>query len=254
MSRHLGDLVEGDTIILVPGIDGTAQLFYRQIPLLAERFNVVAFPLSDDADATMAVLIDDLRVLIDEVAPDGAVLLGESFGGALSMSFALAHPELVKGLVIINSFPWLRNRPQLHVGKLLLRVVPSGAMPYIRRGTASRMHSRHTNADDLAEFWKRTDDIDLVGYRARLGILGRYDIRHRLHEIEAPTLLLAADEDKLIPSVRWARYMREHIPNSSMVVLGGYGHICLITHDFDLREYVLPWWDRALEASGDLGP
>ena len=251
MSRHLGDLAEGDTIILVPGIDGTAQLFYRQMPLLAERFNVVAFPLRDDADATMATLIEDLRVLITEVAPDGAVLLGESFGGALSMSFALAHRELVKGLVIINSFPWLRNRPQLHVGRILLRLIPSAAMPHIRRGTASRMHSRHTNADDLAEFWKHTDDIDQIGYRSRLGILGRYDIRHRLREIVAPTLLLAADEDKLIPSVRCARYMHERIPNSSMTVLAGYGNICLITHDLDLRTYVLPWWDRQPEAAID---
>ena len=247
MSRHLSDLVVGDTIILVPGIDGTAELFYRQIPLLAERFNVVAFPLRDDAQTTMATLIEDLRVLINEVAPGGAVLLGESFGGALAMSFALAHGELVKGLIIINSFPWLRNRPQLHVGRILMRLIPSAAMPYIRRGTASRLHSRHTNAEDLAEFWEHTNDIDQVGYRSRLGILGRYDIRHRLREIVAPTLLLAADEDRLIPSVSWARYMRERIPNSSMTVLTGYGHICLITHDLDLRTYVLEWWDRQLD-------
>ena len=242
MSRHLTDPAEVDTIILVPGIDGTAELFYRQIPLLKESFNVTAFPLRDDAGTTMAILVDDLQSLISQVAPDGAVLLGESFGGALSMSVALAHPELVKGLVIINSFPWLRNRLQLHVGKILMRLIPSFAMPHIRRGTAARLHSKHTNAEDLAEFWRHTDHIDQVGYQSRLGILGRYDIRRRLGEIKAPTLLLAAKEDKLIPSVRWAKYMHERIPNSVMTVLDGYGHICLITHDLDLRSYVVPWW------------
>lgn len=246
MARHLSDLTSGDTIIFVPGIDGTAELFYRQIPLLAEQFNVVAFPLRNDHDATMDTLVDDLETLIAEVAPEGALLIGESFGGALSMSFSLARPDLVKGLVIINSFPWLHNRPQIHVGRLLMRLIPWAAMPYIRRGTASRIHSRHTNDEDLDEFWKRTDHIDQTGYAQRLRILRSYDIRDRLGDITAPTLFLAATNDKLIPSVRWASFMHNSVPQSTVALLEDYGHVCLITHDLDLRKYVLPWWEQVV--------
>ena len=56
---------EADTIILVPGLDGTALLFYRQIPLLTRRFNVVAFPLPDERDRSMDDLVEELRSLID---------------------------------------------------------------------------------------------------------------------------------------------------------------------------------------------
>lgn len=241
--RHLSDLASGDTIILVPGLDGTALLFYRQVPLLAEHFNVVAFPLPDDPDATMESLVDDLAGLIEEVAPDGAVLLGESFGGALSMSTALSRPDLVRGLVILNSFPWLSNRLQLHAGRFLMRVIPWAAMPHIRRGTEARIHSSHTNSEDLAEFHERMLQIGRLGYRRRLDILRHYDLRERLSDIEVPTLLLAGDEDRLLPSTRWARYMGERIPGASVKILPGYGHVCLITHDFDVTEYVAPWWE-----------
>ena len=242
--KHLSDMTDGDTIILVPGLDGTALLFYRQIPLLAQRFNVVAFPLAEDPAATMDSLADGLADLIEEVAPQGALLLGESFGGALCMTTALRRPELVKGLVILNSFPHLHNRAQLRAGRILMRIVPWAAMPYIRRGTESRIHSPHTNAEDLAEFHDRMLKIHPGGYRRRLEILGSYDIRNQLQHLKPPTLQLAGDQDRLIPSERWGRFMEQRIPNAEFTLLRGYGHVCLTTHDLDVTEYVGPWWDR----------
>jgi pimeloyl-ACP methyl ester carboxylesterase len=246
VNHHLRDHSEGDSIVLVPGLDGTALLFYRQIPKLAERFNVVSFPLPDDANATMDGLVQDLTALITEVAPGRTVLVGESFGGALCLSTALAAPELVDGLVLVNSFPWLHRRVQLHIAPLLLRIVPWAAMPAIRRLTESRLHSPHTNDEDLAEFHERSRQIDRVGYRRRLETLGQYDIREQLHEIAAPTLILAGDRDRLLPSVRSGRYMAERIPDAEFHILEGYGHICLINHDLDLIDHVAPWWDEAM--------
>jgi pimeloyl-ACP methyl ester carboxylesterase len=242
-SSRLSDLTSDPTIILIPGLDGTALLFYRQIPLLANYFNVAAFPLPDDRNANMDSLVEGLRQMILEIAPGGAVLIGESFGGALAMSAALAHPELVSGLILVNTFPWLDNRIQLHAGRWLLKAVPWAAMPHIRRGTESRIHSPHTTSEDLAEFHDRMRHIGADGYRQRLKILRRYDIRDRLSDITAPSLILAGDADQLLPSVRWAEYMHKWVPHSSYQILEGYGHVCLITHDLDLTDYVVPWWD-----------
>ena len=85
--EHLSDVaaarLEADTIILVPGLDGTALLFYRQIALLAERFNVVAFPLPNESDRSMDDLVGELRALIDEIADELVIL---SNGGTYSGS------------------------------------------------------------------------------------------------------------------------------------------------------------------------
>ncbi|MDG2112475.1 MAG: alpha/beta hydrolase [Actinomycetota bacterium] len=141
MTKHLREISSGDTIVLVPGIDGTALLFWHQIPRLANRFNVVSFPLPDDRSATMESLVEDLAQLVGEVSPGRTVLLGESFGGALCMSTALAHPELVDGVVIVNSFPWLEQRFQLAIAPLALSLVPWAAMPTIRRLTETKTSS-----------------------------------------------------------------------------------------------------------------
>ncbi len=239
-----GDADEAPTIVLVPGLDGTALLFYRQVPLLAERFNVVAFPLPDAPLATMDDLVVDLRNLIEQVAPGSVILFGESFGAALSMSFALAHPQCVSGLVILNSFPYIRSRVALRVAPALLRALPWAAMPLARRFTESRLHSPHALPEDLHEFHERSKQIGRRGYIRRLQTLSKYDIREYLAKIEAPTLFLAGDRDRLLPSVHEAQFMAARVPDATLRVLEGYGHICLINHDLNLLDLIAPWYDR----------
>lgn len=244
--RHLRDLRAGGEppIVLVPGIDGTALLFYRQQPLLAAHFDVVAFPLPtyEPNQMTMASLVADLVAVIGEVADGPVILVGESFGGALSMSTAISHPELVAGLVIVNSFPYFDERIKLRMAPRMLRLIPWGAMPIVRRYTSDHLHSPHTDRSDIEQFRERAKSIDRDSYIRRMEILSSYDLRDRLGEIEAPTLFLAGDRDRLLPSVRWATYMHERVPQSSMTILEGYGHVCLIDHDLDLTDHVLPWW------------
>ena len=105
----------GQPVILVPGMDGTGLLFYRQVPLLARSYRVITYALRDTA-ATMDVLVSDLARIIDTVAPTErrAIIVGESFGGALALSFALARPEQVSRLVILNSFPYFAPHRRLH--------------------------------------------------------------------------------------------------------------------------------------------
>lgn len=244
--HHLRDLVEPEipTVFLVPGIDGTADLFYRQIPLLAKQFNVVAFPLPNKRMASMDDLVSDFAELIRETSPGPVILCGESFGGALSLSLGLRHPELVRALVIVNSFPYLDNRLQLLAAPRLLRLIPWGAMPLARRLTEHRIHSSHVGEDELREFRQRTRSIEREGYIRRMQIVSGHDVRNDLHRIKAPTLFLAGTEDRLVPSARWATYMGERVPDSEVMLLDGYGHCCLINHDLDVGRIVADWWDR----------
>src|SRR6185503_12115689 len=107
----------GQPLVFVPGMDGTGRLFYRQTPLLTGRFRVATYALRDDA-RDMSTLVEDLHKVIGLVAPHGqkVTLVGESFGGALAMSYALAHPERVARLVVLNSFPRYRSPFWLRLG------------------------------------------------------------------------------------------------------------------------------------------
>jgi pimeloyl-ACP methyl ester carboxylesterase len=232
----------GELLVLVPGMDGTGQLFYRQVPLLARSFRTATYALRNDA-ATMDVLIEDLGRVIDTVAPETrrAVVVGESFGGALAMSFALARPEQVSALVVLNSFPYFAPQFRLRLARYGLRLIPWGVMSLIRRATAFRLHSAHTRRDDIRRFMELTAGASRDGYLNRLQLLMSYDLRDGLHDLRPPTLFLAAEQDHLVPSVRQAELMTSRVPNATLRVLRGHGHICLIAPDIDLADMLVTW-------------
>lgn len=232
----------GEPLVLVPGMDGTGTLFYRQVPLLARSFRAATYALRSDA-GTMETLVGDLARVVSTVAPDGrrAIIVGESFGGALAMSFALRHPEQVSGLVVLNSFPYFAPQFRLRLARFGLRLIPWGAMSLVRRATAFRLHSAHTHRDEVRRFMELTAAASQQGYLDRLRILMSYDIRERLHELCVPTLFLAADQDHLVPSVEQAQLMTARVPAATLRVLHGHGHICLIAPDVDLAAILAEW-------------
>lgn len=235
----------GAPLIYVPGLDGTGLLFYRQIRLLRHRFRVFTYRLRDEAES-MDALVADLVHHLDVAVPDGSpvVMVGESFGGALAMSFAIAHPERVRELVILNSFTRITPRAKLHAALGAMRLVPWRTMQWVRTLTASRLHSAHTHAEEIERFLLLTRGTTREGYRNRLRILTRYDLRAELHRLTVPTLYLAADEDHLIPSVREARYMAARVPRATLRILEGHGHGCFLAPDMDL-DHLLHEWSSA---------
>ncbi|HEU5414898.1 MAG TPA: alpha/beta hydrolase [Candidatus Angelobacter sp.] len=232
----------GPAIVLVPGMDGTGELFYRQVPLLEKSHTVVTYSLPDEA-TSMDTLTDDLRGVIELAAPADrrAIVMGESFGGTVALSTALRYPEHISGLVVLNSFPYFAPQFRLRLASAGIGMIPWGAMSVVRRLTSFFMHSRHTHREELRKFLELTSRSTKLGYRNRLNILKTYDVRDRLRELKCPTLFLAAENDHLIPSVAQARLMAERTSCATIRVLTGHGHICLIAPDLDMCQILKEW-------------
>jgi 3-oxoadipate enol-lactonase len=232
----------GPVLVYVPGIDGTGSLFYRQRPLLqAAGYRVATYRLRDGAP-NMDTLVSDLSDVLDSIGASAPVtLMGESFGGALSLSYAAAHTERVERLVILNSFPFFKPQLRLKWAVAGLQLVPWKTMELVRRVTAFRLHSNHTHISEMKRFLKLTAETTKHGYINRLRILMDYDVRDRLPSLDIPTLFLAADQDRFVPSVEQAALMAELVPRATVRVLNGHGHICLIAPDLDLAELIEEW-------------
>lgn len=237
----------GRSVILVPGMNGTADLFYRQVPLLERSYRVATYSLRDDAES-LDVLAADLASVVDAVAPleRQAIVVGESFGGAVALTTALRHPDRIAALIILNSFPHFGPQARLRMAIAGLKIMPWGAMSFVRHLTAFRLHSPHTHRHEVRQFIARTVHATREGYLNRLTLLKQFDIRPQLADIRCPVLFLAAENDHLVPAVEQARYMSARVPGSVMRILEGHGHICLIAPDIDLGAILDEWLRTAL--------
>lgn len=233
---------DGRPVILVPGMNGTADLFYRQVPLLERSYRVGTYSLRDDAESLEALAADLANIVDIVAAPERqAIIVGESFGGAVALTTALRHPDRIQALIILNSFPYFAPQARLRLAIAGLKVMPWGAMSLVRHLTAFRLHSPHTHRNDVRQFIARTVHATREGYINRLTLLKRFDVRHRLGDIDCPVLFLAAENDHLVPSVEQARYMADRVPGSAIRILEGHGHICLIAPNVDLRMILNGW-------------
>ncbi len=252
----------GRLVVYVPGLDGTGRLFYRQIPHFSEAgFCVATYRLRDEATRFDVFVADLDRVIVDAReravggddagvrsqeagaagAGDAVTLVGESFGGALAMSYALAHPGRVARLVIVNSFARFERRARLALGIAGLGAIGWGGLAVVRSLMVSRIHSPVTPRSEVRRFLRLTDEASPRGFANRLRALRTYDLRDGVSGIVAPTLFVAADRDRVVPSLAEARRMHRALPGSHVEVLSGHGHACLVAPGVNLATMMLRW-------------
>ena len=219
----------GPLLIYVAGLDGTGQLFFKQASSLAQSYRVVTFRSRDDNRFTYEDLTSDLAAIIRDLGEQQAIIVGESFGGTIALSFALAYPQMVARLVVINSFPRFRNRFKIEMGVRLASGLPFRLLlPFRRAANSLGLFIDGVKKEDRRRFWKAIRTVSAEAYARRLQLISEFNVEDRLCEIQAPTILIAGDRDFLVPSAKEARAMAARMPNASVKLVEGAGHACLM--------------------------
>jgi pimeloyl-ACP methyl ester carboxylesterase len=222
-------------LIYLPGMEGTGKLFYRQQPELSERYEVVCLPSRCKPPFDYEDLVCDIVDVIDQHGTGKATIVAESFGGTVALKFAIAHQNRIEQLVLINTFPYFRRRLRLHAGRMLL------PLTFIRFGNAVREFVYRTalSAEGVPkeDVQRLCECSFLHGYQTscrRMELIRDFDVRKEISKIQVPVTLIASARDKLIPSVREAKYMASLVPNARLIILPDHGHTPLITPTFSL--------------------
>lgn len=152
--------------------------------------------------------------LLDVLGYDRVDVLGVSWGGALAQELALSHPARVRKLVLAATSPGWPSVPS--------RPSALWALAAQREATLLQPPS-------------------VRGYLWQLAAALGWSSVWRLHRIECPTLVLAADDDPIVP-VANARLIAWRVPRSSLRVVGSGGHLFLVAR----AARVAPWIERFL--------
>lgn len=204
------------TLVLLPGLDGTGELFD---PLLRElpagwRTWVARYP----ADAALGY--DELtrRLQASLPADEPLVLLGESFSGPVAIKLAAALGIRVQALVLCCSFA--RNpRPALSRFANLVNGLPSpGAMPL--RWAAPLLLGRGSSPDLRARLAQALAQLPAAVMRSRLKMVLQADVLPELAGLQMPVLYLQAAQDLVVPASAAAE-VRRTLPGTRLVRLAG---------------------------------
>ena len=225
----------GDPLILIPGLGCTCSLFDTVSGDLAQHFSLVLFDnrglgrsVAKRQPQSLKDYAADVVELMDHLQLERAHVLGLSFGGIVAQQLAVDHPSRVDRLVLVscsNRFgPYL-----VEIAKLLgqsLRRFP----PELFRRTVELLSVAPQYLDAHAEEIDRkiaaacAANIPRMAVGRQLRCLGNRDVACEAdYRITAPTLVVAGDQDMLIPAC-YARRMAREIPGSEFVLLRDCGH------------------------------
>lgn len=95
------DAGSGPCVVLLPGAQGTAEIFHKQFAL-ADRLRLVSVTYPAETDG--AKLADGLAAFLDHLGIARASVVGTSLGGYVAQLFAVRHPARVDRLLLTCTF------------------------------------------------------------------------------------------------------------------------------------------------------
>jgi 3-oxoadipate enol-lactonase len=227
---------DAEVVVLSNGILMSTVTWGFQAPVLARRHRVLLYDCrgmwQSDHPAgpySMDLHADDLAALLDALGIERAHIAGISYGGELSMAFALKYPARTRSLVVSSSVsqidPLLRAWGDSWIAAARLRD------PEMLFNVTCPLNFSEAyiaaNPAALAAARQRYGLLDMDAFLELMLAFTRLDLTPRLHAITAPTLVMVGEDDLLKPR-KYSEIIAREIPRASLVTVPHAGHaVCL---------------------------
>ena len=187
---------------------------------------------------TLEQMADDVAALCRRLGVERPVVFGHSAGGFVALNLGLRHPDLVGGLILCDTAPTLLPLPDTDPAPGLADRAPAAALP-----VAARLFGGDFSEETLDAFRRLVapyyagpnhQDVPaklmaLSGFSPDVAthfftvLAPSYDVRARLPEIAAPTLVIVGHYDWVCPRAG-SLALAAGIPRAELVEVADAGH------------------------------
>ena len=231
----------GDPLVLLHescssfrGWDPQVKFFSRHYQVIT--YNARGYPPSDvPTDGTaysQEIVVEDLYQLLRALGISEAYVAGLSMGGMTALRFAMAHPEMARGLILASAGGGATNRQQFEEG--IGRLVSEFESGEFGNEADTFMHgpSRFRLQNKSPKAWQETWSDFLnhspegLAHTFRSIVVARTPATQLVAEMEQlamPTLIIVGDEDS--SCIEPGLLIRKHIPNSGLAMFPQSGHV-----------------------------
>jgi poly(3-hydroxyalkanoate) depolymerase len=239
----------GRPLLLLMGIGGNLDMWTPfEAALDGNRIQTITVDAPGTGESTgyrhprrMRGLARTMHGMLTALGHDQVDVLGVSFGGVLAQQLAHQVPTVVRRLVLAATGPGLGGVPGSPRVLLALATPRRYTQPdYFRRvagdtyGGAARHDPDAALHGSVARF---TRPPSPGGYLAQLYAIAGWTSLPWLHRLPQPTLVIAGDDDPIVPLVN-GRILNRLIPDARLHVVRGGGHLFLLEQPGDVASLV----------------
>ncbi|NOY76898.1 MAG: alpha/beta fold hydrolase [Calditrichaeota bacterium] len=227
---------KGEPVIFSHSLVCDLDMFEAQAKALSDTFLTVNVDtrghgrsgLAPNENWTLEDMAEDFVPLLNHLKLGKVHWVGLSMGGMLGLRLALAHPDRVASLVLMDT-SGQAEPPQMHGMYIqMANLVRAGQIDKIMDNLLGLFFSSSTreNQPELVTRWQEKFlHIPVEGvYRAALAVFNRTDLSNRLKDISVPTLVVRGEEDMArLPAE--SDFLVHSIPNARLEVIPRAAHL-----------------------------
>lgn len=234
-SIHYDDIGDGPVLVLGHSFLCSGEMWVPQVAALSSRYRVINVDLPGHGrsePATRPFSLEDLAghviALLDHLRIERVVWAGLSIGGMVALRGALARPDRVDGLVLLDTtagdeafvskmkFRMMGLMARLFgIGPLMPSIVP------LMFGPTSRK-----DQTDLVQAWRsRIAATDIPSLLLTLdALMSRESLLPQLPTVNVPALVMVGEEDAALPPDH-SRAIAAHLPQATLDIVPNAGHL-----------------------------
>src|SRR5262245_21526205 len=227
---------QGEPLVFLNGLSGDHLYWMGQLRAFGKQFHCLALDNRDvgrsrcpAAAYGTAELAADVLGLLDRLALPAAHVVGLSMGGMVAQELALAAPQRVKSLSLVNTLAradeWFRGT--LHGFELIRRQVADTAAFFdaiLPWWVGWQFFERSERVTWLRWLLKQNPyPQPLEGFLRQLEATRRHDALARLPRVSCPVLILAGADATVCPP-RYSQQLKDRLPQARLTVVPGVGH------------------------------
>lgn len=212
------------TIVFVHGAGGNGSYWLKQLAVLGLTCRVLApdLPGHGKSDGTacdeIAAYVEFIHKFVSRLVSSPFFLAGHSMGGAVAQEFALSHPDLLEGLIL------LATGARFSAVQALLDMIKNGRHNH---ALTRLVYGDNTSPRLLERALKEIGATSPLVWFKDFSACKRFDATSRLSGIRLPALILTGTADLLTPP-HDARLLASGLPNAGMFLIGGAGHMLML--------------------------
>jgi aminoacrylate hydrolase len=252
------DRPNAPTVLLSAGLGGAAGYWTPQLAALQARYRVVAYDQGGTGrntnapvdGHTIAAMADEAAAVLDASGTDDCHFVGHALGGLVGLELALRRPERVRSLTVVNGWAAVHAHTRRCFEMRLALLRHEGPAAYARAQpiflfpadwlARNADRAAREEAHAIAAF----QGVDTL--QRRIAALLAFDATPRLASLGAPTFIVAARDDVLVPSLM-SEQLAAAIPGSRLHVLPWGAHAVNVTEPDAFNTLLLDFLDRHAE-------
>ena len=231
---------EGEPLVLIMGLRRNIEWWYRQKDALSKCFKVIMFDnrgagRSEKPQTTYSIglFAEDTAHLMDVLEVIDAHILGISMGGYIAQEFSINFPDKVRSLILgctgcggSKAVPMSQDRMEKFIANKGLEpneILKKDMDIYFSNEFVTQYLKKIEEFTDISSRYYQPPDAFKRQFNACLN----HDTANRLNRISAPTLIMAGDDDPLIPPEN-SKILQRLIPGADISIFPGKRHCFFI--------------------------